>query len=184
MKKSLKVLYLTLLTTSIYLLSSISIAAQSSSDDEIKAQALEQLAYELGRWKTRWETLDADGNVIDVQEGFEIFEELNPPNVYLMTTEITTTGLKTHTLRYFNEQDKMIHMYDVTHQGIHYKLVVDPISGFTEMDPIDLADGREMTIRFKTVEQTDDYMKVSQESSFDGGATWQLSRYQHMERES
>ena len=157
--------------------------AQSANEEaDIRSIALEQLAFEAGKWRTYWEELDENGELVTVLEGFETFEVINPPNVYLMTTDITSNDTKTHTFRYFNEQDNLIYMYDVTPDGSHYKLSVDPLTSVTVMDPITLPDGQQFTMRVTTTEQRQNYIKIKQEQSLDGGETWQFYRWQHLER--
>ena len=49
-------------------------AAQDNADTDLLAQKAKELfAYEVGTWDSRWERLDADGNVISEIQGTEVF---------------------------------------------------------------------------------------------------------------
>lgn len=157
-------------------------AAAQQSDDGLAAEAVSILQDELGSWDSRWERLDADGNVTSVTEGVETFLPLNGERVHLLKTHIPAMNQTSNGLRFYNPVEKRLMLISVGADGRHFILREEVGGNVVLSDPYMSRNGSETILRFTTTSATENEKIIDHEFSTDGGKSWTLFRRQTMTR--
>ena len=84
--------------------------------------------------------------------------------------------------RFYSPALKKLMIIDVQPDGRHYILHQDVGGKVVESEPVSGRYGREIILRFTTVEATAAKKTIHHEISNDGGSTWRLFRRQTMEK--
>lgn len=145
-----------------------------------QAQAL--LDYEIGLWDSRWERLDAEGNVTVSFTGTEHFEWYLGDKVVQLTTRIPELDQMSKSLRFFSPREQRIVFWAVDSNSDHWTMHQDVESGIIHSLPTPTAAGGEMTLRFTTTRKTADAFDVAMDYSLDGGDSWVRGMRQYLTR--
>ena len=123
-----------------------------------------------------------DGEIAGTQEGREVYEVFIPDGIFLNTNITADPPSVSKSITFYNPVRDKIFFISVGQEGDHWILSRDVGSEVLASEPHPLPDGRELTIRFTTLEKTADFRKILMERSWDGGATWEKGFYQYMTR--
>lgn len=146
-----------------------------------KAKAL--FDYEIGVWRSRWERLDADGNVVAEFEGTETFSWYLDEVVVELATEIPELGQKSKALRFYSPREEQIVFWSVDKNADHWLMAQDVETEVVQSAPHPTSAGGEMIIRFTTLRKTPNAMDVEMHYSLDNGQSWTKGAMQYLERE-
>jgi hypothetical protein len=152
------------------------------SDEELKTKATELFAYQEGVWDSKWDYIDADGELLGTLEGVETFTTVLDGNIQELINDVPASKFKTKAYMTYNEQEKKILFVSIGPKGDYWILKQDVVSGDMVSEPHINPDGSTQTIRFLTVRKEDNEMDVVMESSSDEGETWTKMFTQYMVR--
>ncbi len=154
----------------------------SAAADPLADEAMEILRAEIGTWTSRWDNLNAAGEVVRSVEGIETFSIFNGERVLLLETHIASAGRTNKAFRFYSPELKKLMIIDVQEDGRHYVLHQDVGEPVIQSEPVTGRNGRTSILRFTTIEETAGKKTVNHEISHDDGATWRLFRRQYMEK--
>ena len=149
---------------------------------EIKQAALDLFAWQEGRWASKWEWLDKDGNVVGTFEGEEEFKPLVDEYSQMMINRVPSQNQISYVLLSYNPVEHEIAFLNVGPKGQYWVMKQDPETMTMVSEPTLLPNGQEITLRFTTLRKDADSMDVQMERSLDRGQTWQVGFRQYMTR--
>lgn len=147
---------------------------------EEKARAL--FEYEMGVWRSRWERVDAEGNVVTSFEGTESFTWYLDDKVVELVTEVPEANQKSKALRFYSPREKKIVFWSVDANADHWLMSQDVETEIVQSEPHPASGGGDMIIRFTPLQKTPDSFDVVMHYSLDNGETWIKGAMQYLER--
>ena len=161
----------------------VSAPAQDAPDaDPLEEKAKALFDYEIGVWRSRWERIDAEGNVVASFEGTEAFSWYLDDKVVELVTEVPEAGQKSKALRFYSPREKKIIFWSVDANADHWLMSQDPVTEIVQSEPHPTSGGGDMIIRFTTLRKSPDSFDVVMHYSLDNGETWIKGAMQYLER--
>ncbi len=157
-------------------------AQDASAADPLAEKAKELFEYEIGVWRSRWERLDAEGNVVMTFEGTESFSWYLDETVVELVTEIPELDQKSKALRFYSPREKQIVFWSVDQQADHWLMTQDVETEIVQSAPHPTSAGGDMIIRFTTLRKAPDAVDVVMHYSLDDGESWTKGAMQYLER--
>ena len=161
------------LVLSVMLLSAV--AARAQQGGELPAEAKQRLDSLVGKWTSKWEYLNKEGEVVGSATGGEVGRYAQGDWLVEWTTEvIDQSGQKriSKAWWFYNRQDKKIYLTSVGQDGDLWVLSGDPVEFTITSWPKQRADGSTIIIRFKHGEAEEGILTAVMEFSLDEGKTW------------
>ncbi len=157
--------------------------AQEAPDaDPLEEKAKALFDYEIGVWRSRWERVDAEGNVVASFDGTEVFSWYLDDKVVELVTEVPEAGQKSKALRFYSPREKKIVFWSVDANADHWLMSQDPVTEVVQSEPHPTSSGDDMIIRFTTLRKSPDSFDVVMHYSLDDGETWTKGAMQYLER--
>ena len=172
------------LFASLSFIASQTLAQDRQADPEkarLAAQAEAILKAEEGTWKSVWETINAEGEVIKSVEGVETFTPFNG-SVRLLRTKVEGVEQENTAFRFYNPTDQKLHIIDVSSSGQHFILEQEVGNDTVITEPFPTKWGGMPRLRFSVVEKSENWKLIRHEISHDDGETWRVFRRQRMEK--
>ncbi len=157
------------------LLGTSTVRAQQADSGELPEAAQERLASLVGKWSSRWERLDAQGNVRSVATGTEVGRYAQGKWLVEWTTEVVEENGDRRLSKawwFYSKKQNKIYLTSVSEEGDLWILSGDPVDFVITSWPRKTADGGEMIIRFLHDKSADGTVHAVMEWSTDNGTTW------------
>ena len=151
---------------------------------EIKQAAMDLFAYQLGRWDSRWDIYDGDGNIVRSFTGVEEFKPLVDDHSQMLINNVPEQNQTTYAMLSYNEIEHKIIFLNAGPRGDYWIMRQDPETMTMISEPHKNADGSEVILKFSTLRQTAEAFDMKMDISRDNGQTWQLVNKQYLTRKS
>ncbi len=130
-------------------------------------KAMDILKHEAGTWDCTWEYFDGAGKVVNTVTGTEVMKLCLEGTMIELETFVPAKTLVSKSLRFYNPATEKLTLISVGKDGIPWEMRQDVDSNVMTSLPRRNQLGKKEVIRFTTIENAEDKMKVKMEISID-----------------